>query len=197
MQGRDWVKTATKTAQEAAKNPRVWPPVLVVAILLVGFIFPWTLRSCADSVRHYRVSQWYGLIDEKAEQAGVDPLLVRAVVLAESSGNPEAHSSAKAKGLMQITPITHEDAMQRFDLPDGDLFDPDYNLTVGTRYLAYLLNRFDDDVTLALAAYHMGPTRVSKLRRENPKLSPNELVEKFAGPKTKAYVKRVKAEAGL
>lgn len=189
MQGRDW--------RQLAKDRRLWPPAIVVAVLLVGFVFPWMLRSCTDSARHYQVSHWHELIGEKAEQAGLDEMLVRAVVLAESSGNPQARSGAKAKGLMQITPITHEDAMQRFDLPGGDLFDPDYNLTVGTRYLAYLLQRFDGDVTLALAAYHMGPTRVSKLRKENPKLSADALVKKFAGPKTRAYVKRVREEAGV
>ncbi len=168
----------------------------VAAVALALLVLPRACETGKDAVRSYRMSHWTDLIDEKAADAGLDAALVRAVVLAESSGNPHAHSKASARGLMQITPITHKDAMQRFGLDDGDLFDPAYNLTVGTRYLAHLLQRFDGDVTLALAAYHMGPTRVSKLRREHPQLPPQQLVEQHAGPKTRAYVKRVQQEAG-
>ena len=58
-------------------------------------------------------------------------------------------------------------AQQRFGVPEGDLFDATHNIDVGSRYLAHLLDRFDGDVRLAVAAYHMGPTRVARLKREN------------------------------
>ncbi|MEM1445386.1 MAG: lytic transglycosylase domain-containing protein [Planctomycetota bacterium] len=170
-------------------------PVLGMAVLLVGFGLPKACSTGRDAVRAYRVAQWEDPIRQYAELHGLDPRLVRAVVLAESSGNPNAHSPADAKGLMQITPITHEDAIQRFGLKDGDLFDPLYNLQVGTAYLAYLLDRFDQDRTLALAAYHMGPTRVRKRLNDNPGLSSEAFVAQHAGPKTRAYVKRVLTEA--
>jgi soluble lytic murein transglycosylase len=178
------------------RDRAAWGPAVVVAVLLVGFALPWLGTSGRDAVRSYRVAQWEDPIRQYAEAAQLDPALVRAVVLAESSGNPNALSHANAKGLMQITPITHEEAIRRFDLADGDLFNPLYNLKVGTRYLAYLHDRFDNDRTLALAAYHMGPTRVARLRREHPHLSPAELVAQKAGPQTRAYVKRVLEEAG-
>lgn len=171
-------------------------PALLLGVLLVVFALPKACGTGRDAVRAYRVAQWEDPIRQYAELHGLNPRLVRAVVLAESSGNPNAHSPADAKGLMQITPITHQDALQRFGLSDGDLFDPLYNLKVGTAYLAYLLERFDHDRTLALAAYHMGPTRVSQRRRENPGLSSAEFVEQHAGPKTRAYVRRVLDEAG-
>lgn len=174
-------------------------PTRIVLLLAGGFLavlaVPRGYEAGKDAVRTYRVSHYVEPIAAHADAAGLDRALVRAVVLAESSGNPNAHSKADAKGLMQITPITHEEVMRRFDLPAGDLYDPDYNLRVGTTYLAYLHDRFDHDRTLALAAYHMGPTRVAKLRREHPELSPEELVQEHAGPKTRAYIKRVLQEA--
>lgn len=171
-------------------------PTAAGLVLLAGLGLPVACNTGQDAVREYRVAQWDDPIRQYAELHGLDVALVRAVVLAESSGNPAAHSNADAKGLMQITPITHKDALQRFGLADGDLFDPLYNLKVGTAYLAYLLERFDGDRTLALAAYHMGPTRVAKRLRENPGMSSADLVAKHGGPKTRAYVKRVLAEAG-
>ncbi|MEM8781372.1 MAG: lytic transglycosylase domain-containing protein [Planctomycetota bacterium] len=177
-----------------ARDRSAWGPALVLGVLVAGFGLPRACDTGRDAVRAYRVAQWEDPIRQYAESRGLEPALVRAVVLAESSGNPEAHSPADAKGLMQITPITHRDAIERFHLADGDLFDPHYNLKVGTAYLAYLLDRFDGDRTLALAAYHMGPTRVARLRREHAELSPSELVAQHAGPKTRAYVRRVLEE---
>lgn len=126
-----------------------------------------------------------------ANEQGLDVELVRAVVQAESSGDRLAQSKLGAKGLMQIMPIAHKEVKRRYKIKDGDLFDVDYNLRVGTLYLAYLLERFDGDVTLALAAYHMGPTRVSKRMRKDPGLTPAELVKKHGGPQTRAYVEKV------
>lgn len=126
-----------------------------------------------------------------AERSGVPLELLRAVVRAESGGDPQAVSPVKARGLMQVMSDAHADARRIGRLPDGDLFDADYNLRVGTTYLRHLLDRFDGDTRLAVAAYHMGPTRVAEVRRENPKLSSQQLVDRFGGPKTRAYVKRV------
>lgn len=131
------------------------------------------------------------LIEQAAEQAGLDVALIRAVVQHESSFRPDAVSPLGAKGLMQVMPSTHQEARQRFDIPDGDLFDPAYNLKVGSTYLAYLLDRFKDDLPVALAAYHMGPTRTAKRLRDNPQHRGRAFVQNHAGPATRAYVTKV------
>ena len=77
----------------------------------------------------------------------------------------------------------------------GDLFDPDYNVQVGTTYLAYLLDRFDGDRTLAVAAYHMGPTAVRRAMNEDPDLKSIDLVQKYGGPQTRAYTAKVLRDA--
>ena len=142
----------------------------------------------------WSVAYWDDLLDDAAAETGLDPALLRAVVLCESSGDPLAESGAGARGLMQIMPMTHLEAERRFEIPRGDLFDPEHNVEVGSRYLAYLLDRFDGDARLAVAAYHMGPTRVARLKRENPAMDSVALVAAFAGPATRAYVERVQRE---
>lgn len=126
-----------------------------------------------------------------ATEQGLDESLVFAVIESESSWDWRAESPVGAKGLMQVTDIALDDVKRLEGIDDGNLFDVDYNLHVGTLYLAYLLDRFDGDVALAVAAYHMGPTAVSKGERKYPDLSSRDMINKHGGPQTRAYVKKV------
>jgi len=94
------------------------------------------------------------LIEQEAGNLGIEPALVKAVVHAESSFNPKAVSSAGAMGLMQLMPTTAA------DLGLKDPFNPKENVRGGIRYLRTLLEIFNNDVPLALAAYNAGLTRV-------------------------------------
>ncbi|HHW14398.1 MAG TPA: lytic transglycosylase domain-containing protein [Firmicutes bacterium] len=117
-------------------------------------------------------SRSYGaLIQRSALSEGLDPALVGAVVEVESGFNPEAVSSRGARGLMQIMPSTWQelnpDGPCRGDHPPparerGCIYEPEANLKSGTRYLRSLLDRFNGDVVLALAAYNAGSGAVER-----------------------------------
>ena len=90
------------------------------------------------------------IIKTAAARHKIDPALVKAVIMAESRYNHLAVSKKGAGGLMQLMPNTAK------SLGVQDIFDPEDNITGGVRYLKKLLNRFDGDTKLALAAYNAG-----------------------------------------
>jgi soluble lytic murein transglycosylase-like protein len=96
------------------------------------------------------------LIDGAAQQHQVEPKLLRGVIEQESGFHACAISSKGAKGLMQLMPAT----IEQFKV--GDVFDPKQNIEAGATYLRQLLDKYKDDVKLALAAYNAGPVAVDK-----------------------------------
>jgi soluble lytic murein transglycosylase-like protein len=113
-------------------------------------------------------------IHKVAREHEVDPLLVKAVIKAESNFDPNAVSPKGAQGLMQLMPGTAR------DLKVSDPFDPLQNIDGGTRYLRSLLDNYKD-VELSLAAYNAGPGRVAQ----------NGVIPSI--PETQAYVAKVMA----
>ncbi len=118
---------------------------------------------------------WHYLpkIESICSRYGLDPRLVVSVIEVESAFNPRAVSPKGAKGLMQLMPATAK------MLGVTDSFDPEQNLHGGIRYLSYLYDLFNKDLSLALAAYNSGEGRVMRLGRI-PRIS-----------ETRTYVDRV------
>jgi soluble lytic murein transglycosylase-like protein len=96
------------------------------------------------------------LVREAADRHHVDPALIRAVIQTESNWNPGAVSRRGAGGLMQLIPTT----AQRFGA--SDLFNPQQNIDAGVRYLKTLLERYNGNLDLALAAYNAGEGAVDR-----------------------------------
>ncbi|MCX5916766.1 MAG: lytic transglycosylase domain-containing protein [Deltaproteobacteria bacterium] len=93
-----------------------------------------------------------------SQKYSVDYNLVKAVIKAESNFNPKAVSRAGARGLMQLRPQTAN------RLQVNDSFHPEENIDGGVRYLRYLMNLYNDNLQLALAAYNAGEKAVFKYR---------------------------------
>lgn len=101
---------------------------------------------------------WGEQIYLAARRHALNPALVAAVVRAESAYDAGAVSYKGARGLMQLMPAT----ARRFGVEPHEIFEPARNLDAGTRYLAWLLERFDGDLTRALAAYNAGEGTVDR-----------------------------------
>ncbi len=102
------------------------------------------------------------IIFRAGQKEGVDPRLLHAVILQESRYKADAESYAGAQGLMQLMPAT----AARFGV--RNIFDPRQNIEAGTRYMRFLLDRFDGDVRLALAGYNAGEGAVDRYGRRVP-----------------------------
>jgi soluble lytic murein transglycosylase-like protein len=96
------------------------------------------------------------LVREAADRHNVDPALIRAVIETESNWNPSAVSRKGAVGLMQLIPTT----AQRFGV--DDLYSPQQNVDAGVKYLKTLLERYNGNLDLALAAYNAGEGAVDR-----------------------------------
>jgi soluble lytic murein transglycosylase-like protein len=119
------------------------------------------------------------LIDEHASRNGVRKDLIRAVIQVESAFNPRAVSSKGAIGLMQLMPAT----ARQFGVSNA--FDPEQNVRGGVAYLRQLLDRYNGDERLALAAYNAGPGAVDRHGQTVPPYQ-----------ETRDYVSRVNDLAG-
>jgi len=118
------------------------------------------------------------IIFRAGEREGVDPRFIHAVIQQESKYDPDATSPAGARGLMQLMPAT----AKRFDC--SDLKDEACNVEAGTKYLAWLLKRFNGDVKLALAGYNAGEGAVDRYDGVPPY------------PETQNYVNKIVANYG-
>jgi soluble lytic murein transglycosylase-like protein len=127
-----------------------------------------------DSMLLAKAGQYDSIIERAALAASVEPNLLRAVIVVESGFNPRAVSKRGAVGLMQLMPAT----ATRFGV--SNRYDPRENVHAGARYLRFLIDRFGQDVSLALAAYNAGEEAVNRNGGRIPRFT-----------ETMAYVPRV------
>jgi soluble lytic murein transglycosylase-like protein len=127
-----------------------------------------------DLTRLARATQYDAIIEKAAVSAAVEPNLLRAVIVVESGFNSRAVSKRGAVGLMQLMPAT----ATRFGVSNP--FDPKQNVHAGARYLKFLIDRFGQNIRLALAAYNAGEEAVDRNGGQIPPFT-----------ETMAYVPRV------
>jgi hypothetical protein len=120
-----------------------------------------------------------------SQAAGIDPRLTHAVIQQESRYKNEAVSNAGAQGLMQLMPAT----AKRFGCDDPH--DAVANIKAGTKYLAWLLKRFDGDVSMALAGYNAGEGAVDKYDGVPPYNQTQDYVRKIVANYGKTYLEVV------
>jgi soluble lytic murein transglycosylase len=130
------------------------------------------------------------IIRQQSRDKGVDPALIAAVIYEESKFRDRT-SRAGARGLMQITPETAEFIARRSGgtrFEQGDLATPQINISYGSFYLRYLLERYGSNETLAVAAYNAGQTNVDRWVRRAGGPGSFDPSRDIAFPETREYV---------
>ena len=176
-----WAGTAAEDPPRFSRRRRL----LVWCGVAVAFLGSMLLLYLA---RREKEADLRRLVGIAARGQGLDANLVAGIVHAESKGNPTAVSRARAYGLMQLRIATASEVAGR-PVTVEELFDPALNLDLGCRYLRHMLDRFDDNVLLALMAYNAGPGSVERWLSEEP--DPVAILRRHAYGETRAYVRRV------
>src|SRR4030095_15337957 len=166
----------------------------------------------------YWTTRYDKLIAVTADQHGLDPALVKAIVYEESFFRPRAHSSQNAVGLMQVTPVVAQEWVESIRARsltaaaatvtsnarasgteqgfEETLCDPAVSLHVGCWYLQTLLKRYRDNadpLSLALAAYNAGPSNVERWasEAERARISRDEFIARIDFPVTRNYIQKI------
>lgn len=157
-------------------------------VVLVAPLFHHAVKEIALPLRHEDI------IRQQSRDKGLDPALIAAVIYAESRFRDGQTSPAGAEGLMQLTPetakyIARKSGGIRFEV--ADLATPQVNIAYGTYYLRYLMQRYDGNQTLALAAYNGGEGNVDRWVAEAGQRNEALSVDTIPFAETRAYVRRV------
>jgi soluble lytic murein transglycosylase len=164
---------------------------LLVAAAALAAVVVLAVRVAPDAVRHFTLPLSHeDIIRQQAADKNLDPALIAAVIYQESKFR-DGTSSAGAKGLMQLLPSTAEFIARKsggtqFQL--HDLGTPQVNIAYGSWYLRYLLNRYNGNTTLAVAAYNAGLDNVDRWVRRVGGAGNFDAGRNIPFPETRHYV---------
>jgi soluble lytic murein transglycosylase len=168
------------------------------ALKMVQLTFPDVLERGISDVppSFWELAYPQGLLPtiKASTTSGVDPYLIAAVIREESVYNPDAVSPAGALGLMQVMPQTGQMMAGRLggeSFSKERLFDPRYNIRLGSMYLGHLAEKFDHNPVYMVAAYNAGPEVVARWIQKFGGIEPDEFIESIPYTETRLYVKRV------
>ena len=162
---------------------------IIILILIILFTV-----SCFYFVNYFvKAKKYYDIINKYCSVYTVEPSLVRAIIKVESNFNVNAKSKKGAIGLMQIMPSTAKEIASVFkiaDYTDDKLYDVETNIMFGTYYCSYLLNVFNNNLNLTLAAYNAGLGNVKQWNKSNKEIKDN--IENIPFRETKNYIRKIK-----
>jgi soluble lytic murein transglycosylase len=181
-----------RAARPRAARRRAFMLLAFLAAVALGAVllrplFTTAVRDLRLPLRHEAT------IRQQAHDKGLDPTLIAGVIYAESKFS-DSTSSAGALGLMQLLPSTAHFIAQRTGgtrFTTEDLSTPDINIAYGSWYLRYLLDRYDGNEVLALAAYNGGETNVNRWLADSRARGQSFGIGDIPFSETRAYVERV------
>ena len=183
-----------RAARRRRQRRRTLLAIFASALIVLIALGAWALFG-RDRIDFSRYPMTYAPeIRAAAAEFSLDPAYVASVVLAESSFDAEAVSSAGAIGLMQIMPATGEWIAGKLEDEPFDvqrLYQPEVNLRYGCWYLRFLLDRYDEDMYTASTAYHQGQGRVDQWLEDPEYSEDGRTLTAISSAVTDTYVNRI------
>lgn len=167
--------------------------MVLLALLLAAITL---LNRGSDTVMNTAYPRKYDeYVTYYASKYQIDPYILYSIIRTESNFNPQAESNVGARGLMQITEITF-DWIKTKIAPDepltfDDLYDPEVNIRFGSYFISYCLQRYDNDLATAAAAYHSGLGTVDTLLADSQYSQDGKVLDAFPYPQMRRYVQKV------
>ena len=180
-----------KGQSKPSKKKRARRICIAAALLVLALVMALVLGRELEK-RTYKLN-YSNSIAQYAKEYKLDPYLIASMIHCESDNRPDAVSSDGAIGLMQIMPTTGEWIAGKLQIEDFDtdmLFEPSVNIRFGCWYLRFLLDRYDQDRQLTVAAYNAGHGTVDKWM-DDPEVSAGGRLVDIPYPETKTYVEKV------
>ena len=160
-------------------------PILWIFIILAAL---WGIKW---GMATYFPMPYGDMASEAAADYDVDKALLYAVMKAESNFDEGALSPKGARGLMQMMPETAKWCGEKTGIENPDLLNPRESIRVGAYYLAYLINRYEGDERVAVAAYNAGHGRVDSWLSDKAVSPDGKTLSAIPYPETEKYVKKV------
>lgn len=167
------------------------PTILVVSFFIVIVLL---INNQTTLLKFTYPLKYSNIVDKYSKEFNVDPMLVYSIMRAESSFDKEAISKKRARGLMQISEKTGQWGAKELNIVDYDnniLFDPEVNIKIGCWYLNNLMNEFNNDLTLVIAAYNGGSGNVTQWLKDKRYSKTGENLHTIPFPETDSYVTKV------
>lgn len=164
---------------------------VIIFLVIVLYILSLQIPNLLKAI--YPI-KYENIINKYAEVYGLDPYLIAAVIKVESGYDRFAKSSKEALGLMQIKLSTGKWIGEKIgyrDLDEEMLYDPEVNIMMGCWYLNYLIEYYNGDMQLALAAYNGGQGNVSKWLKDENYSDDGITLKNIPFNETRSYVEKI------
>ena len=164
--------------------------IIVIIVAIIALIIILNSRNILKLIYKTNYSEY---VEKYAQENDIDPLLIYAIIKAESNFNANAVSNKEAKGLMQLMDSTAEELAKKsgINLKDNDILEPDVNINLGTKYISNLLDKYNNCTEIALAAYNAGSGNVDKWIKTGVIKSDGSDIENIPYKETNTYIRKI------
>ncbi len=165
--------------------------ILIIILLIVFLAFNKLDLKNKILIKIYK-TDYMEYVDKYSKQYDVDKNLIFAIIKAESNFDENSISNKGAKGLMQLMPATAKEIGSKIDISvnEENIFDPNININLGTKYISYLVEKYDN-INLAVAAYNAGSGNVDNWVNDGTLLADGSNMENVPFTETNNYVRKI------
>ena len=168
--------------------------IIIFIIILLFILLFGVFRVHTIVLKKIYPTKYSNYVYQYAEEYDIDPLLIFAIIKAESNFKPNVVSSSEAIGLMQLMDATAEELARKLDIPftkKASLYDPELNIKLGTKYFADLLKEYNQNTLLALTAYNAGKGNLKRWIEQGTLKEDGSDIENIPYKETNNYVRKI------